>query len=62
MSLDPELEAAIEVVVKEMGQSEAVSSRLISWLMDLSEREPSSSDTDQFLHQLHAAIKLHDED
>jgi hypothetical protein len=52
MSLDPELTSAIEKVAKELGQPPAVSSRLIGWLKDMSEREPTNSDIDQFVRSL----------
>lgn len=61
MSLDPELISSINLITKKLGQPEAVEKRLLSWLTDLSVRQISNSDIDQFTQNLISVIELNDE-
>lgn len=58
MSLDPEVEGAIHEVAKDLKQDEKVANSLISWLLDISEREISTKEDYDHLDLLKSLIRL----
>ncbi len=57
MSIDKEVESAVYATVKELGQSEKVAKRLISWLLEMSEKEISTADNNEHFEFLKNAIR-----
>lgn len=58
MTIDVEIIKAIEAIASELGQSKAVSKRLIAWMEDEANRDIPHADRLEHLQNLRAAIEI----
>ncbi len=61
VEIDSALEAAVNEVVKEMGQPEATANRLIAWLKAMSTGEQTADEKEQFLERALSTLIVKDQ-
>lgn len=61
VEIDSALEAAVNEVVKELGQPETTANRLIAWLKAMSTGEQTADEKEQFLERALSTLIVKDQ-
>lgn len=62
MPLDPELEKAVQKAVHDLGQPDAVSKRLLTWLKEASEKNLQKEEEASRLNDIYEALAVKQEE